>query len=165
MTLRRALTLSRNTPAIRLLRSAGVDESRHLMNAMGGLEIERMPSTLALALGAADATPLQMATGFATIVNGGHRISLILSKESIILTMKPSIKPTHSKPVHFALMKIFRQLMPNCLNYLKPINQRFLQTRLAHQLAIGYNQQRSTICRCPQAPRVLSPKRLMTSPI
>ena len=74
MTLRRALTLSRNTPAIRLLRSAGVDESRHLMNAMGGLEIERMPSTLALALGAADATPLQMATGFATIINGGHRI-------------------------------------------------------------------------------------------
>lgn len=74
MTLRRALTLSRNTPAIRLLRSAGVDESRHLMNAMGGLEMERMPSTLALALGAADATPLQMATGFATIINGGHRI-------------------------------------------------------------------------------------------
>ncbi len=74
MTLRRALALSRNTPAIRLLRSAGIDETRHLMNAMGGLEMERMPSTLALALGAAEATPLQMATGFATIVNGGHRI-------------------------------------------------------------------------------------------
>ena len=43
---------------------AGVDESRHPMDAMGGLEIERMPSTLALALGAANATPLQMATRF-----------------------------------------------------------------------------------------------------
>lgn len=74
MTLRRALALSRNTPAIRLLRSAGIDETRHLMNAMGGLELDRMPSTLALALGAADITPLQMATGFATIANGGHRV-------------------------------------------------------------------------------------------
>ncbi|MFC0820732.1 penicillin-binding protein 1A [Moraxella marmotae] len=74
MTLRRALALSRNTPAIRLLRSAGIDETRHLMNAMGGLEMERMPSTLALALGAAEVTPLQMATGFSTIANGGHRI-------------------------------------------------------------------------------------------
>lgn len=74
MTLRRALALSRNTPAIRLLRSAGLDETRQLMNMMGGLEMDRMPSTLALALGAADVTPLQMATGFATIANGGHRI-------------------------------------------------------------------------------------------
>lgn len=74
MTLRRALALSRNTPAIRLLRSAGLDETRQLMNMMGGLEMERMPSTLALALGAADITPLQMATGFATIANGGHRV-------------------------------------------------------------------------------------------
>ncbi len=74
MTLRRALALSRNTPAIRLLRSSGIDQTRHLMNAMGGLEMERMPATLALALGAADATPLQMATGFATIANGGHRV-------------------------------------------------------------------------------------------
>lgn len=74
MTLRRALALSRNTPAIRLMRSAGIDETRSLMNAMGGLEMERMPPTLAVALGAAEATPLQMATGFATIANGGHRV-------------------------------------------------------------------------------------------
>lgn len=74
MTLRRALALSRNTPAIRLMRSAGIDETRQLMNSMGGLEMDRMPSTLAVALGAVEATPLQMATGFATIANGGHRI-------------------------------------------------------------------------------------------
>lgn len=74
MTLRRALALSRNTPVIRLMRSAGIDETRQLMNQMGGLEMDRMPSTLALALGAADITPLQMATGYATIANGGHRI-------------------------------------------------------------------------------------------
>lgn len=74
MTLRRALALSRNTPAIRLMRSAGIDKTRRLMNMMGGLEMDRMPSTLAVALGAADVTPLQMATGFSTIANGGHRV-------------------------------------------------------------------------------------------
>ena len=121
--------------------SAGVDDSRHLMNAMGGLEIKRMPSTLALALGAADATPSQMATGFATIINGGHRIQPYFIERIYNFDNETIYQANPQQACHFALMKIFRQLMPNCLNYLKPINQRFLQTRLAHQLAIDYNQE------------------------
>ncbi|WFF38270.1 PBP1A family penicillin-binding protein [Moraxella nasibovis] len=73
MPVRRALALSRNTPSIRLLRATGLDYARQTLDMMG-LEKERLPATLALALGAADATPLQMATGFATLVNGGHRV-------------------------------------------------------------------------------------------
>lgn len=73
MTVRRALALSRNTPSIRLLRSTGIDNARQTLD-MFGLEKERLPATLALALGAADATPLQMATGFAALINGGHRV-------------------------------------------------------------------------------------------
>lgn len=73
MTVRRALALSRNTPSIRLLRSTGIDSARQTLD-MFGLEKERLPATLALALGAADATPLQMATGFAALINGGHRV-------------------------------------------------------------------------------------------
>ncbi|MBX4378067.1 hypothetical protein K4H02_23715, partial [Mycobacterium tuberculosis] len=38
------------------------------------MEKERMPNTLSLALGSGEATPLQMATGYATFANGGHRI-------------------------------------------------------------------------------------------
>lgn len=73
MTVRRALALSRNTPSIRLLHSTGIENTRQILD-MLGLEKERLPATLALALGAADATPLQMATGFAALINGGYRV-------------------------------------------------------------------------------------------
>lgn len=73
MSVRQALALSRNTPSIRLLRATGLNEARQTLD-MLGLEKERLPETLALALGAANATPLQMATGFAALINGGHRV-------------------------------------------------------------------------------------------
>lgn len=71
--LRKGLYLSRNLVSIRVLRSAGVSDTRELLNEFG-LEKERMPNTLSLALGAGEATPLQMATGYSTLANGGHRI-------------------------------------------------------------------------------------------
>lgn len=71
--LRKGLYLSRNLVSIRVLRSAGISDTRELLNEFG-LEKERMPNTLSLALGSGEATPLQMATGYATFANGGHRI-------------------------------------------------------------------------------------------
>lgn len=71
--LRKGLYLSRNLVSIRVLRSAGVSDARELLSQFG-LEKDRMPTTLSLALGAGEATPLQMATGYSTFVNGGHRI-------------------------------------------------------------------------------------------
>lgn len=73
MTVRRALALSRNTPSVRLLRATGLEQTRQTLD-MLGLEKNRLPESYTLALGAADATPLQMATGFAALVNGGHRV-------------------------------------------------------------------------------------------
>ncbi|UNU73864.1 PBP1A family penicillin-binding protein [Moraxella nasovis] len=73
MTVRRALALSRNTPAVRVLRTAGLENARNTLT-MLGLEKENLPGSYALALGAASVTPLQMATGFSAIINGGHRI-------------------------------------------------------------------------------------------
>lgn len=71
--LRKGLYLSRNLVSIRVLRSVGVSDARELLNQFG-LEKDRMPTTLSLALGSGEATPIQMATGYATIANGGHRI-------------------------------------------------------------------------------------------
>lgn len=71
--LKTGLVLSRNLVSIRVLRSAGVSDTREMLNQFG-LEKDRMPTTLSLALGAGEATPVQMATAYATIVNGGHRI-------------------------------------------------------------------------------------------
>ncbi|ELA09438.1 penicillin-binding protein 1A [Moraxella macacae 0408225] len=71
--LRQGLYLSRNLVSIRVLRSAGIADTREMLSQFG-LEKNRMPTTLSLALGAGEATPIQMATAYATIANGGHRI-------------------------------------------------------------------------------------------
>lgn len=71
--LKTGLVLSRNLVSIRVLKSAGIADTREMLNQFG-LEKDRMPTTLSLALGAGEATPVQMATAYATIVNGGHRV-------------------------------------------------------------------------------------------
>ncbi|MFW2177596.1 MULTISPECIES: penicillin-binding protein 1A [unclassified Moraxella] len=71
--LRKGLYLSRNLVSIRVLRSAGISDTREMLNQFG-LEKDRMPTTLSLALGSGEATPIQMATAYATFANGGHRI-------------------------------------------------------------------------------------------
>ncbi|OOR92782.1 penicillin-binding protein 1A [Moraxella caviae] len=88
MPVRRALALSRNTPSVRLLRATGLEEGRNMLT-MLGLERDRLPSSYTLALGTADATPLQMATGYATIVNGGHRVQPYIIERIYDFNQKP----------------------------------------------------------------------------
>ena len=85
--LRKGLYLSRNLVSIRVLRSAGISDTRELLNEFG-LEKERMPNTLSLALGSGEATPLQMATGYATFANGGHRIQPYFIQQILTTTVK-----------------------------------------------------------------------------
>ncbi|MEC5209274.1 penicillin-binding protein 1A [Psychrobacter sp. PL15] len=73
ITLRRGLYLSRNLVSIRLLQAIGISDARNLLDQFG-LDKEKLPTTLSLALGTGQATPLQMATAYATFANGGHRI-------------------------------------------------------------------------------------------
>lgn len=73
ITLRRGLYLSRNLVSIRLLQAIGISNARDLLDQFG-LDKEKLPTTLSLALGAGQATPLQMATAYSTFANGGHRI-------------------------------------------------------------------------------------------
>jgi penicillin-binding protein 1A len=71
--LRHALTKSRNLVSIRLLRSMGVEAAlAHIANF--GFDPDELPHNLSLALGSADLTPLQMATGYAVLANGGYRV-------------------------------------------------------------------------------------------
>ena len=73
ITLRRGLYLSRNLVSIRLLQAIGISNARNLLDEFG-LDKEKLPTTLSLALGAGQATPLQMATAYSTFANGGHRV-------------------------------------------------------------------------------------------
>lgn len=73
ITLRRALYLSRNLVSIRLLQAVGVNRAVDHLSHFGFME-NQLPKHLALALGAAQVLPIQLATGYAAFANGGYRI-------------------------------------------------------------------------------------------
>ena len=71
--LRTALYKSRNLVSIRLLRDIGIDFALgHI--AKFGIDAERLPRGLSLALGSGVLTPLELATGYAVLANGGHAV-------------------------------------------------------------------------------------------
>ena len=71
--LREALVHSRNLVSIRLLRAVGTDDVMSYASRFG-FERSSMPNNLTLALGTLSATPLQVATGYATFANGGYKV-------------------------------------------------------------------------------------------
>ncbi len=74
MRLRDALAHSRNLVTIRLLRDIGVEYARDYVTRFG-FEKSQVPDDMTIALGTAEATPLQMVTGYAVFANGGFRVT------------------------------------------------------------------------------------------
>ncbi|MBD8542181.1 PBP1A family penicillin-binding protein [Oxalobacteraceae sp. CFBP 8761] len=73
VTVRHALTRSRNVPTVRMLQAIGVDDTRaHL--AQFGFDAARHPRNLTMALGTGAVTPLQMAGAYTVLANGGYRV-------------------------------------------------------------------------------------------
>ena len=71
--LRTALYKSRNLVSIRLLREIGIDFAlEHI--AKFGIDAESLPRGLSLALGSGELTPLEAATGYGVLANGGYRV-------------------------------------------------------------------------------------------
>jgi penicillin-binding protein 1A len=73
VTMRYALTHSKNVPSVRLLRAIGVDYG-HMHLERFGFEAARHPRNLTLALGTGAVTPLQLAGAYAAFANGGFQI-------------------------------------------------------------------------------------------
>ena len=71
--LRVALTKSRNLVSIRVLKAIGVDSAISFIERYG-LDIDKLPRNLSLALGSGSVTPLEMATGYTVLANGGYRV-------------------------------------------------------------------------------------------
>ena len=71
--LREALVYSRNLVSIRLLRAVGAADVIDYATRFG-FDRAGMPTDLTLALGTLTATPLQVATGYATFANGGYKV-------------------------------------------------------------------------------------------
>ena len=71
--LRVALYKSRNLVSIRLLRDIGIDFAlAHV--ARFGVDVQRLPHSLSLALGSGELTPLELATGYSVLANGGYAV-------------------------------------------------------------------------------------------
>ena len=71
--LREALYRSRNLVSIRLLQDLGINKTLSYIERFG-FRREDLPGNLSLALGTANLTPMEIATGWAAFANGGYKI-------------------------------------------------------------------------------------------
>ncbi|WP_235263803.1 penicillin-binding transpeptidase domain-containing protein [Nitrincola sp. A-D6] len=106
--LREALYRSKNLVSIRLMRDVGVNTAhQHILKF--GFDPQRTPANLSLALGSADATPIQINTGYATFANGGYLVSPGILMKSMLTAYRyssPIMPETHSKPPIHALITV-----------------------------------------------------------
>ncbi len=72
--LRVGLTKSRNLVSIRLLQAVGIDKAIKILDKFGFAK-NRLPRGLSLALGTAQFSPLEIATGYASFANGGYKVN------------------------------------------------------------------------------------------
>lgn len=95
-TLRTGLTRSRNLVSIRLLDTIGIDYTVKYL-ARFGFEEKALPKSLSLALGSLDITPLELATAYTVLANGGFKVEPYLidhikdSTDEILYRAKPKI--------------------------------------------------------------------------
>ncbi|MCW2294655.1 penicillin-binding protein 1A [Pseudomonas sp. BIGb0408] len=71
--LREALYKSRNLVSIRLLQAMGIEQTLRYIERFG-FNRQDLPRNLSLALGTANLTPMEIATGWTTFANGGHKV-------------------------------------------------------------------------------------------
>lgn len=74
MTVRQALARSKNMVTIRLMELIGPAKARDWA-ARFGFDIDKQPDNLTLSLGSGSVTPLQMASAYAVLANGGHKLA------------------------------------------------------------------------------------------
>ena len=74
MPLRTALAKSKNMVTIRVLQAVGVPYAQEWLTRFG-FDAEKHPAYLTMALGAGSVTPLQMASAYSVLANGGYRLN------------------------------------------------------------------------------------------
>ncbi|NOJ26147.1 penicillin-binding protein 1A [Vibrio coralliilyticus] len=71
--LRIGLAQSKNVMAVRVLREVGLDETRQYLTRFG-FNIDQVPRSETIALGAGSLTPMKMAQGYSVFANGGYYV-------------------------------------------------------------------------------------------
>jgi penicillin-binding protein 1A len=77
ITLRQALSQSSNLASVRVLQHVGTQRAREWSTRFG-MDAQRHPDNLTLALGTGLVTPLQMASAYATLANGGWHVAPVV---------------------------------------------------------------------------------------
>ncbi|MBB4844004.1 penicillin-binding protein 1A [Paucibacter oligotrophus] len=94
MTVRTALARSKNMVTLRVMEQVGPARARAWAGRFG-LEVDKQPADLTLALGSGAATPLQMASAYAVFANGGYALKPLLitrildAKGAVLFEAKP----------------------------------------------------------------------------
>lgn len=101
MSVRQALAKSKNMVTIRVLQQLGPSPVRDWA-ARFGLEAEKQPDNLTLALGAGAVTPMQMASAYAVFANGGYLlkptvIAKVVDAKGQVLFEAPAESPSEDK--------------------------------------------------------------------
>jgi 1A family penicillin-binding protein len=110
LTLRTALDNSLNIPAIKVVQYAGVDSTIATANKLGAtVGTNASACGVALVLGCAEVTPLDMASGYATFATGGSHVSpksllLVNDRYGHDTTKKGSTTPTPVLDPRYAYM-------------------------------------------------------------
>lgn len=121
ISLRQALTASKNMVSIRILQAIGVPYTQEYIQRFG-FKASEHPSNLSMALGAGSTTPLQMAEAYAVFANGGYRVSPYLidkiydSQNRLYAQMQPLVAGQNAKqvidPRHaFVMYKIMQDVV------------------------------------------------------
>jgi penicillin-binding protein 1A len=74
LTMRKALTKSKNMVSIRILQAVGPEYAQDYVSKFG-FDKDKTPPYLTMALGAGSVTPLQMLVGYSVFANGGYRVT------------------------------------------------------------------------------------------
>lgn len=72
--LRKALSMSLNLVSVRLLRAIGIETTIEHLEKFG-FKKQELPHNLSLSLGSTAVTPLELASSFAVLANGGYRVT------------------------------------------------------------------------------------------
>jgi penicillin-binding protein 1B len=116
VTARYALAMSLNNATVKLAEEVGYDKVANLAKTAG---INSVKATPAMALGAYDATPLEMASAYTVFSNGGLRISPILINSvrtatgDVVANFKPEQKQVLDPRVAF----VMTDMLEGVLNY------------------------------------------------
>ncbi|MGB0359967.1 MAG: penicillin-binding protein 1A, partial [Endozoicomonas sp.] len=93
MRLREGLYRSRNLVSIRVLRQTGINNTIHFLKQIGFKE-SSLSKDLSLSLGNVSMTPMELATGYAVLANGGYQvepyfITRIETEDEVLFEVRP----------------------------------------------------------------------------